>query len=281
MSEITLLDGAIGTNLWNKAEKAGVEKDPVWKYNIEHPEFVSELAKEYIDVGSKILLCNTFGANPPAVKRSSDYSCSQVVSAGVKIIKEATDGTDVKTALSVGPLSMLLEPYGDLTALQAEEYFREMLDAGVGAGADMVMLQTFMDVDMMKIAAKAAKEYGVPVFCTMTFEKMGRTMMGNSVEDVIEILSPLGIDGIGMNCSLGPAAALGVIKEFAEKTDMPLVYKPNAGKPITGSDGTVTSDYTAELFAKEIEPALEFVSYVGGCCGSTPDYIREVKKLIG
>ena len=278
--KITLLDGAVGTSLWALAEAAGVDKVPVWKYNVEHPEFVETLTKRYLDAGSKIILANTFGANGPAVKRSSNYTVEEVVSSGVKAAKRVLDGTGVKVCFSLGPLTQLLEPYGDLEEDECAKIYDEMLDAGIGAGADMVLVQTFMDLEMMRIAATEAKKYGVPVFCCMTFEKNGRTMFGNSVEDTIEVLEPLGIDAIGLNCSLGPDLAIPIVKEFAEKTDLPIIFKPNAGKPITSAEGTQVTPYSATQFAEDIKPALEYVSYIGGCCGSDDSYIREIKKLL-
>lgn len=273
-NNIVLLDGAVGTSIWEKTE----DKLPVWMYNIKNPAVVKELTKEYIEAGARIVLANTFGANGPAVRRSSDYTVKEVVSAGVRIAREAAAGTDVKVALSIGPLSQLIEPYGDMTEEEAQEIYEEMIGAGMEEKPDLIMLQTFMDVEMMRIAASVAKRFGVPVFCTMTFEKVGKTMMGNSVEDVIEVLTPLGIDAIGMNCSLGPDLALPIIREFAEKTDLPLVFKPNAGKPILSADGSTETPYDAGHFAEEIAPALEYVTYIGGCCGSNASYIRKLKE---
>ena len=278
--KITLMDGAVGTTLWGIAEANGVKKEPVWKYNIEHPEFVEELTRRYLDAGCEIILANTFGANGPAVKRSSPYTSAEVVAAGVKAAKKVLDGTGVKLCLSLGPLMQLLEPYGDMEEEECAAIYDEMLDAGVSAGADIILIQTFMDLEMMRVATVEAKKYGLPVMCSMTFEKSGKTMFGNSVQDVIDVLTPLGIDAIGLNCSLGPDLALPIIKEFSEKTDLPLLFKPNAGKPILSEDGSTAVAYTAKQFAEDIKPALEFVSYIGGCCGSDAEYIKEIKKLI-
>lgn len=278
--DIILLDGAGGTRLWNMAEEKGFAKDPVWKYNVDHPELVKRLAEEYIAAGSQIIYTNTFGANGPSVARSSDYSVAQVVSAGVRIAKEAAADTGVKVALDVGPLSILMEPYGDLTEEEAEEIFREQIGAGMTEHPDLIVLETFMDLEMLKVAAGVAKSYGVPVLCTMTFEARGRTMMGNRVEDIVEELSELGVDGVGLNCSLGPVDAIPIIKEFAEQTDLPLVFKPNAGKPVLAEDGTVVSPYDANDFAEDVAPVLDLVTYLGGCCGSSPDYIRTLNKRI-
>ncbi len=278
--KITLMDGAVGTTLWGIAEAHGVKKEPVWKYNVEHPEFVEELTKRYLEAECEMILANTFGANGPAVKRSSPYTVAEVVSAGVGIAKKVLDGTGVKVVLSLGPLTQLLEPYGDLEEDECAAIYDEMLDAGVGAGADMILIQTFMDLEMMRVATVEAKKYGLPVMCSMTFEKNGKTMFGNSVEDTIDTLSPLGIEAIGLNCSLGPDLALPIIKEFSEKTDLPLLFKPNAGKPILSADGEAVSPYTAKRFAEEVKPALQYVSYIGGCCGSDADYIKEIKKML-
>ena len=274
-----LLDGAIGTCLWEKAAKHGVEKKPVWTYNITHPELVRELTQEYLDAGAQIIMANTFGANGPAVRRSSKFDPAEVVRAGVRIAREVI-GDRAKVGLDVGPLTAMLDPYGDMEEDECEEIFREMIDAGMAEKPDCVCLMTFMDVEMMRIAASVAKEYGVPVYCTMTFEKNGRTLMGNSVQDIVDTLAPLGIDGIGVNCSQGPELALPIIREFAEKTDLPLVFKPNAGMPVVSADGGTAVSYDADAFVRDIAPALDFVAYVGGCCGSSPEYIRAIRAAL-
>lgn len=278
--KITLLDGAVGTTLWAKAEAHGWAQDPVWQYNVTHPEIVAELAREYAEAGAEIVLTNTFGANGPVVQRFPLFTVESVMKNGVRLAKEAVAGTKTKVALSIGPLSQLMEPWGDLSEEEVQAIYEEMIGHGMSEKPDCIILETFMDVEMMRVAATVAKQYSVPVYCTMTFEKSGKTMMGNSVEDVIETLTPLGIDGIGMNCSLGPDLALPVIREFHEKTDLPLVFKPNTGKPILAADGSVASAYNEEMFVREVAPALEVVSFVGGCCGSNVSYTRALRKYL-
>lgn len=275
---VTLLDGAVGTSLWEKAEAAGAKKNPVWTYNLEHPEFVRVLYTEYAEAGAEIILANTFGANGPAVQRASSYDTKTVVSTGVRLAKETLSGTGKKIALAAGPLSMLMEPYGDLEEDEVAEIYAEMFSAGMDAGADLICLQTFMDADMMRVAAGEAKKFGVPVFCTLSFEKRGKTMMGNSPADIVEQLEPLGIDAVGVNCSVGPELALPVLKAFAEATTLPLIFKPNAGLPTVTEDGT--EPYTPEQFAVDVLPALEYASYLGGCCGTNPSFIRALSKIL-
>ena len=278
---ITLLDGAIGTTLWAKAQAHGWKKEPVWMYNIEHPEIVSELALEYADAGSDIILSNTFGANRPSVQRSSSFDAAQVTAQGVKLAKDAVRGRGIRVGLDVGPLSELMEPYGDLEEDEAAGIYAEMFEAGVGAGADLIFLETFIDLAMLRVAAEEAKKYGVPVFCILSFERLGKTMMGNSPEDMIEELEPLGVDAVGMNCSLGPDLAVPIIKKFVGKTSLPLLFKPNAGLPVLAADGSESAEFSAKAFADGIMPALDFADYVGGCCGSAPSYISELAGRIG
>lgn len=278
--KITLLDGAVGTSLWTKAEAHGWSKDPVWQYNVAHPEIVSELTREYAEAGADIVLTNTFGVNGPVVQRFPLYTVESVMKNAVRLAKEAVAGTRATIALSIGPLSQLMEPWGDLSEEEVQAIYEEMIGHGMSEKPDCIILETFMDVEMMRVAAAAAKQYSVPVYCTMTFEQRGRTMMGNSVGDVIETLTPLGIDAVGMNCSLGPDLALPVIREFREKTDLPLVFKPNAGKPVLAADGSVASAYDEAAFVREVAPALELVDFVGGCCGSNVEYTRALRSYL-
>ena len=133
------------------------------------------------------------------------------------------------------------------------------------------------DQELQKFCTEA-KKYGVPVLCTMSFEESGRTMFGNSVEDMAEELGEVGVDGIGLNCSLGPDKAAPIMKQFAEATDMPLVFKPNAGLPVMDENGNMVNPYTKEDFAREVADIVPLLSYVGGCCGTDPSYIALMKE---
>ncbi len=275
LEDIVLLDGAIGTGLWEKADN----KVPVWRYNIENPAIVTELAKEYADAGSQIIHTNTFSANRTTLQRS-DYTVQQVVSAAVRLTKEAVGGR-AKAALDVGPLPMLMEPYGDLTEEEAFEMFDEQISAGVSEKPDLITLETFSDADMLRIAAEAAAKHGLPIFTMMTFTEVGKTIMGHSVERFIETIADLPVTAVGLNCSLGPDKAVPIIASFRQYTDLPLIFKPNAGKPILAEDGSEKVQYDVDMFVEECMPALDHdVKYIGGCCGSSPAYIRALKNKI-
>ena len=277
-----LLDGAQGTLLWTLAEAHGAAKAPVWTYNLTHPEFVAEVCREYAAAGSEIICANTFGANRLAVEKEPGYDPAQVIRAGVTLAKEALAGTGARVALDIGPLPVMMEPFGDLEEEDAAEMFREMLSAGVEAGADDIFFETFLDLGMLRTAVETAMEFSLPVLCSMSFEKSGRTMFGNTVEDMIGELEPLGVASVGMNCSLGPDLALPVIREFAEHTSLPLFFKPNAGMPVTGPDGVSRYDCGPEEFARQAAAALETgrIGFLGGCCGTDAEYIRKLRELL-
>ena len=274
MNNLTLLDGAFGTRIWAKTG----ESKPVWMYNILRPDVIREVTAEYVAAGAQIVQANTFGANRISVKKSSDYSVEDVVKAAVRIAREAVQGTSVRVGLSAGPLTVMMEPYGDLEEDEAAEIYDEIFRFGIEEGADLIQLETFIDLNMLCVAAKEAKKYGVPVLCTMSFEESGRTIFGNSVEDMAEELGNIGVDGVGLNCSLGPDKAAPIMKKFAEVTNLPLIFKPNAGLPVMDTDGNMVNPYTKEDFSDEIADVVSLLSYVGGCCGTDPTYIALLKE---
>ena len=272
--DIVLMDGAIGTSLWAKANDRGA----VWRYNLEKPDIVAELCREYVSAGSQIVSANTFGANRFMVGKT-DYTVDQVVSAGVRIAREALNGR-AKTALDIGPLPVMMEPYGDLEEDEAEEIFDEQISAGVKEHPDLIVLETFLDADMMRVAAQAASKHGLPIFCMLTFTEAGKTIMGHSVEYFIDALDGLPVSAVGLNCSLGPDKAVGIISRFREYTSLPLIFKPNAGKPVV-KDGVETTEFDIGTFIEDSLPALDCdVKYIGGCCGSSPEYIRAMRSRI-
>ena len=282
MKDLTLLDGATGTSLWARSK----DRNPVWTYNLTCPSTVRGLQEDFIRTGAKIICSNSFGANRPAVEASSDMDVLEVVRASVKIALEARDrmkaeGFDgVRVALDFGPLSAMLEPWGELSREDCRSIYAEVLEAGMKEGAEMIFLMTFMDLDMLAIAAEEAVKYGVPVFATMSFTEFGRTIMGNSPADMVTALEPLGVAAMGVNCSLGPDKALPILKDFASRTSLPLIFKPNAGLPILSGDGQTANPCTPESFAAAFVPAFEYATYVGGCCGTDPAYLEAIKREI-
>ena len=270
---ITLLDGAMGTSLWEKT----TDKQPVWRYNMLAPDLVKQVHEDMIAAGARIILSNTFGANGPEVKRTQ-YTVEQAVREGLQIAKDAA-GDKARVLLDIGPLTGLLEPYGDIEEDECEEIYTEMLSAGMKENPDGVFLETFIDLNMLSVAARCAAKFDLPLYLSMSFEKVGKTMMGNSVQDMVEELSPLRPAAMGLNCSMGPDLCLPVLKSFREYTDLPLIFKPNAGLPVM-VDGKAVSPYTPAMFKQDMVPALSIASFVGGCCGTTHKHIRKLEEAL-
>lgn len=273
-NRIVLLDGAMGTML----QKSGV---PIGKVpealNITHPEVVMDIHRQYAQAGSDIIYANTFSANRYKLSHC-EYSVDELVTAGVVNAKKAVEGTSCLVALSIGPVGELLQPNGNLTFEAAYDIFQEMIVSGVKAGADLIVFETSTDLLEMKAAVLAAKENcDLPILCTMTFEQNGRTFTGVTVPAMAITLTALGVDAIGINCSLGPKEILPLAKELAQWTDLPIVIKANAGLPNLNSNDY---DISAEEFADTMMEYLEHgISIIGGCCGTTPEYIKRIAEL--
>ncbi len=271
--EFVFLDGAMGTMLQNEGLQAG---DIPELLNVEKPELIMEIHKKYIEAGADIIYANTFGANGYKLKESG-RSAAEIVSAGVKNALAAANGKAL-AALDIGPTGQLLEPSGTLKFEEAYEYFKEMLIAG--SDADLVVFETMTDLYELKAAVLAAKENtDLPIVCTMTFEENRRTFTGCGVPSMALVLSGLGVDAIGVNCSLGPRELAPVIRELSEWTMLPIALKANAGLP---DPVTNTYDITAEEFAESTAELVKYgIKLVGGCCGTSPEFIKAVKSRLG
>ena len=272
---ILILDGAMGTVLQQRGLPPGGRPDLL---NLTDPDLLRSIYREYIEAGSQVINANTFGSN--ALKlASTGHSVDEVVSAAIAIAREAAEGTDVKVSLDLGPLGELLEPMGSLTFERAYELFREVAVAGERAGADLVSIETMTDLYETRAALLAVKENtSLPVFVTMSFEEYGRTFIGCTVASMARTLEGLGADAIGLNCSLGPDKLAPLLKELCENTRLPVIAKPNAGLP-DPVDGHY--DVGPDEFAAALLPCLEAgVTIFGGCCGTSPEYIRKLRAVL-
>lgn len=276
-NQIIMLDGGMGTML----QAAGVPMGKVPEaLNVTHGEAVIDIHRQYIDAGADIIYANTFSANRYKLGHS-DYSVEELVTAGVVNAKKAAAASerDVAVALDVGPIGELMEPNGSLKFEDAYDMFKEMMTVGAKAGADLIVIETSTDLLEMKAAVLAAKENtSLPVFSTMTFEKNGRTFTGVTVEAAALTLTGLGVDAVGINCSLGPDDIYPLAQKLVEWTPLPVIIKANAGLPNLNSGGY---DISAGQFAEQMDKFMDLgVQIIGGCCGTTPEYIREMKKML-
>ena len=264
-----ILDGGMGTQLQAAGLPMG-QAPELW--NITEPEKVTAVHRRYVEAGSKVLYTNTFGVNRLKTSRIG-HSVRELVEGGVRCARAAAGEEKVRVALDIGPLGQILEPLGTLRFEEAYDIFREIVEAGRDAGADLIVIETMSDLYEVKAAVLAAKENStLPVWVTMTFEASGRTFVGTTISAMGLTLSGLGVDAMGFNCSLGPKELLPMIRELRRWTDKPLILKPNAGlpDPATGEYRITPEEFVAEL---ELAPG-EGVQIMGGCCGTTPDFIR-------
>ena len=273
-NEIILLDGAMGTMLQAAGLPLG-ELPESW--NLTHPDAVVSVHRKYAEAGSQVLYTNTFGANRHKLA-SSPWSVEELVSAGVRCARQAA-GPDRQVALDIGPIGQLMEPLGPLSFEDAYETFRQILAAGEGAGADLVIFETMSDLQEVRAGVLAAREHTkLPVWVTMTFEASGRTFLGVTVPAMALTLTGLGVEALGFNCSLGPKELLPLVRELRAWTPLPLILKPNAGLP-----DPATGEYrlSPEDFAREVAEAFSCgVRMAGGCCGTTPDFLRALRSRL-
>jgi len=265
-------DGAMGTMLYKYGLKSGDKPDLM---NILMPDAVESIHRMYVEAGSDIVCTNTFGSNALNLEKTG-YTPAEVITAAVNLAKRAC-GDNAKVALDIGPTGHVLEPAGELEPERAYEMFKEMAVAGENAGADFAAIETMSDLEELKIAMTAVKENTkLPILATMTFEKSGYTYMGCTPEAFVEAAESLGAAALGLNCSLEPMEMLAVAERIAKATKLPLIVKPNAGLPDSKSGEYYTG---AEEFAGQMTAFAKIgAKIIGGCCGTTPDYIKVLKE---
>ena len=276
---ILILDGGMGTLLQARGLTAGELPE---KWNVTHPDVITEVHRAYFDAGSNLVNTNTFGANS---LKFSDEELDKIISAAVENAKRARDesvGTQEKwIALDLGPTGRMLAPYGDLAFEKAVEIFAKTVRLGAKYGCDLVFIETMNDSYETKAALLAVKENcDLPVFVSNAYGEDGKLMTGASPLAMIAMLEGMGADAIGVNCSLGPNALAPVVKEYLEYSSLPVILKPNAGLP-RSQNGKTVYDVTPEEFASETASLAALgVRAVGGCCGTTPEYISELSAKI-
>ena len=272
-------DGPWGTQMQKRGLKRGECPD---SWNLSHPERVLEVAQQYVDAGSQIILTNTFGGSRLALKKFKlDEKTVEINMTGVEISKKAADDRAYVFA-SIGPTGMMLVTR-ETTEEELQNVFEEQADAQARAGADGIIVETMIDVVEAKIAATAAKQTGLPVIVSMVYdsgENKDRTMMGDFPEQVLEELMSIGIDGIGANCGQGIEAFLPICSRLRQATDLPIWMKPNAGLPEIVDDKTVFRT-TAREFVQYIPELIQAgAGFIGGCCGTDEEFVRTIRETI-
>lgn len=275
---IKVFDGAMGTMLQQAGLAPGACPE-LW--NIENPEAITAIHRLYVESGADIIETNTFGANRIKLEH---YGLSDKVrlinTAAVKAARAAA-GRDTKIAGSIGPTGKFIAPLGDTSFDYAYEVFYEQISALIEAGVDLIIIETIIDIQEMRAALLAAKAISnTPVICQLSFGSDGRTVTGTDPVTAAKILEAMGADIIGANCSLGPAQLLPIAEKLSSATNCPITIQPNAGMPKL-VDGQTVFPMSAEEMASWIPKlAAAGVSYIGGCCGTTPQHIKAISQEV-
>ncbi len=278
-NNIVILDGGMGTLLQSQGLGNGESPE---KWNITHPDVIVDIHKAYYDAGSQVVSTNTFGAN--CFKFSPD-ELEAVIKSAIENAKAARSKSkspgEKFIALDIGPLGRLLKPLGDLDFEDAVSVFANTVKLGVKYGVDLIIIETMTDSYETKAALLAAKENSdLPVIVTNAYNEDGKLLTGASPEAMCALIEGMGADALGANCSLGPKQLADIIKKLLACSSIPVVLKPNAGLPKT-ENGKTVFDVMADEFAQTVKELVdEGVRVVGGCCGTTPEYILALSKEV-
>ena len=272
---ILYLDGGLGTLLQAQGLKSGELPE---RWNITHSDVLVKIHRDYFDAGSNVVNANTFGANS---LKFDDNELETIIKSAMDNAKKAREMSDTAhekwIALDLGPTGKMLAPYGDFDFEDAVNVFKKTVELGVKYGADLIFIETMNDSYETKAALLAAKECSdLPVFVSNAYGEDGKLMTGASPSAMVAMLEGMGADAIGVNCSLGPKALSGVVCEYLKYSSLPVILKPNAGLP-KSVDGKTVFDVAPDEFACEVKKLIEKgVRLAGGCCGTTPEYIKKL-----
>ena len=275
---LIILDGGTGTLLQNAGLPEGELPE---RLNISRPELLQSIHKSYFDAGSNVVFTNTFGAN---ILKFSSEELERIIRAAVenaRIAERESKGNQPKwVALDIGPTGKMLKPHGDLGFEDAVKIFAETIKIGARLDVDLIFIETMGDSYETKAALLAAKECSdLPIFVSNAYGADGKLLTGANPAAMVAMLEGMGADAIGVNCSLGPVAMRSILEEYVKYASVPVILKPNAGLPVF-SDGKTSYDLSPADFAREMESMINLgARVVGGCCGTTPEYIAELTRV--
>jgi 5-methyltetrahydrofolate--homocysteine methyltransferase len=274
-----ITDGSWGTQIIKRGLKPSESPD---SWNLTHADMVGEVAAEYVNAGSRVILTNTFGANRYVLgKFGLANKVAEINRKGIEISKTAA-GSRAYVFASIGPSGKLLATK-QVTETDLWQVFEEQASAIAEAKPDAIVIETMMDLAEAAIAAKAAKDTRLPVIACLVFDagkQKDRTMMGNTPEQAVEVLAKIGVDSIGANCGQGIEGFIPICRRMRAVTDLPLWMKPNAGLP-ERVDGQIVYRTTAWDFAGFVPELVQAgANFIGGCCGTEQEFIREIGKVL-
>lgn len=277
---VVLLDGATGSNLRKAGMPVGISSE---QWVLENPGVLQELQRAYVEAGSQIVYAPTFAANRISLRNFNLQD--RVVELNTKLVKISKDAVGSR-ALVAGDLTttgQLLEPQGNLTYDALYQAYREQIKALVDAGVDLIGAETMLGVDETVVALDAAQSVcDIPMMCSLTLEADGTAMYGGNAVEAVMTLQEMGAAAVGLNCSVGPDQLESVVANMKAVAKVPIIAKPNAGMPVINEKGEAIYDMNADDFARHAKRLVEVgAGIVGGCCGTTPEYIRRLAEVLG
>jgi 5-methyltetrahydrofolate--homocysteine methyltransferase len=280
--DVIVADGAMGTMLFQRGLKPGECPE---RMNLEYSEVLEDIARQYLDAGAEIIQTNTFGGSPLKLAMYSlDNKTEEINAQAVRAVRKIVE-ENVYVAASCGPSGKLLKPFGDTSAEVLFESFKRQIRILIQEGVDLICIETMTDLTEASIAVKAARSISssIPISATMTFDETPKgffTIMGVSIEQAAKGLADAGADILGSNCGNGIANMIKIAEEFKKHTTLSIIIRSNAGLPIL-KDGIAIFPETSEFIAEKGHELLNTgVKIIGGCCGTTPEHIAAIKKMV-
>lgn len=278
-SGVVILDGATGSNLRKAGMPVGISSE---QWVLEHPSVLQDLQRAYVDAGTQIVYAPTFAANCISLRNFGLQD--RVWELNTKLVRISKDGVGNR-ALVAGDLTttgLLMEPNGDLSYETLYQAYREQIKTLVDAGVDLLVAETMLGVDETVVALDAAQSVcDLPMMCTLTLAADGTAMYGGNAVEAVVSLQEMGAAAVGLNCSVGPDQLESVIANMKAVANVPIIAKPNAGMPVINDKGEAIYNMDAKTFAHHTKRLVEVgAGIVGGCCGTTPEYIRELYKVL-
>lgn len=274
---LVFMDGALGSNLRAAGMPVGV---PPERWILEHRDVLLSLQRAYVEAGSQILCSATFSANRLSLRRFGLEGRLRELNAALVALSHEAAGGKALVAGDIPTLGRPLEPVGDLPYAQAYDVYREHMEALAEAGADLLAVETLMGIEEAAAALDAAANLDLPVICSFSVESDGGIMFGGTIREAVLTAQEMGASAVGVNCSVGPDQLEAVVRSVVEAAGIPVVAKPNAGLPAMDEFGQAHYGMTPQDFARHMKPLIAAgAEIVGGCCGTTPEYIRALVEI--
>lgn len=277
---LLFLDGATGSNLMAQGMPRGICTE---RWVIEHRDVIQKLQKSYIEAGSRIIYAPTFGGNRLSLKQHGLENKIQEINSTLVSYSREIAGNKAFVAGDITTSGQFVTADGEYTFEDAFEMYKEQITILKNAGVDLIAAETMINIEETLAAVDAANSVcDLPVMCTVTVEADGSIFSGGNAVEAAVAFESAGAAAVGINCSVGPDQLVSVIRNIREAVSIPVIAKPNAGMPVIDDQGNAVYSMNPADFAKHMQVLVENgAGIIGGCCGTTPDFIREMKKLLG